>query len=43
MAGVLAFKEIGHRIAGIGSVEAQQNIVVAIEDGDVGGHFYRCQ
>ena len=43
MAGVLAFKEIGHRIVGIGSVEAQQNVIVAIEDGDVGGHFYRCQ
>ena len=38
MAGVLAIQEIGHRVVGFGLVKAQQNIVVAVENGNVGGH-----
>ena len=38
MAGVFAIKEIGHHVAGFRLVKTQQNIVVAVENGDVGRH-----
>jgi hypothetical protein len=38
MAALFSTKEIRHHVAGCGFVETQQDVVVAVKNGDIGRH-----
>jgi hypothetical protein len=40
MAALFATKEIRHDVAGCGFVKPQQDVVVAVENGDIGRHWH---